>query len=557
MDHQADIAQARAYYQALSDQERNPFAAEQDAGALILNIRAFLALAGADASALDPTGKATAAEMETQLAEKTRVAYGLDARAFYASITTGRTSPISMHEQIQSALTHAGIDEAALDPDLKKSAETMRAEWKALEDHPPRDPEHDAHPGVAFSGGNDDDLLQNAIRMYQEMQSNPNPSTFDDHMLYIRSALFLNNHEDDASVLDPTGKQSATEVELKLAALTRDNALSHARAGVYQDLPDIHSKQEVEERVASIGGYLAAAGKDFAALDPTGKATSAEMLVQLTATVTAARLARGKAAWADLQDERRAVDVEAKLWRILAPGVTLADLMPELPDNKARRQKLDAVGKAAYLRHAEQTISDVAAGYLDKQGRFYVPADAARVDIHDDLGKAGESPTAFDGVLKIAAKQGAIARARIDLPHIGQEDYDPESRLADIKKDLAGVGATLRDLDPDKNEARIKSTIATTMKAAHIARAQHYFALFIQGATEGSLDFVAKFGFSNKSQLPQELQLIRSELKKAGVDSSALDPEGKSSTAQIEQQIAKTCQEYHLNPTGKPASHRR
>jgi hypothetical protein len=95
------------------------------------NMRMALQEAGVDASALDPSGKKTAREMEGEIAKATSRGFIVSARENLAMAITGIADvPDLAPDFIKSAredLAKAGADASALDPEGKKSAAEMGA----------------------------------------------------------------------------------------------------------------------------------------------------------------------------------------------------------------------------------------------------------------------------------------------------------------------------------------------------------------------------------------------------------------------------------------------
>lgn len=99
--------------------------------------RRFLTLAHKDASALDPTGRKSADEMEKEirdglepqknLAESDKQKYIADARSAFDGLHYGIINPDDDLRRIRGDLKKAGADASALDPEHKRSAEQMEA----------------------------------------------------------------------------------------------------------------------------------------------------------------------------------------------------------------------------------------------------------------------------------------------------------------------------------------------------------------------------------------------------------------------------------------------
>jgi hypothetical protein len=138
---------ARADFKALQEGTPAPpfagvgFLADDDPRTITSAMRRSLAAAHEDASALDPTGQRTAAEMERQIAagvvpkenitEAERQRYIATARSELdmeiGDLKTGIGSPDIQVRHIRDALTRAEVDASVLDPGGKHSPKEMNA----------------------------------------------------------------------------------------------------------------------------------------------------------------------------------------------------------------------------------------------------------------------------------------------------------------------------------------------------------------------------------------------------------------------------------------------
>ena len=106
---------------------------------------------------------------------------------------------------------------------------------------------------------------------------------------YLAEARF------DASALDPTGMSTVKDMEGRIEkAVVRAHLIS-ARSNLeeFETTTIPYSSRSIDHAVSKIRGHFMAAGMDASALDPSGKATSAQMEARIERAALRARSLSG------------------------------------------------------------------------------------------------------------------------------------------------------------------------------------------------------------------------------------------------------------------------
>jgi hypothetical protein len=243
-------------------------------------VRKWLSEAGVDASALDPTGKKSAEEMEVVLRDAPKHGYLAQARALYESITSSDKDirdeekpgswrpggdrllddPAEIAKEAEARLAKANqialangekaIDLSALDPTGTKSASQVR---------------NDLHEkmvqGYIIRAREELDALRSSPHHVYEESDN---KAWDLLAKANAATKEYGFKPVDASALDPEGKQSATAMNRQILKAIEDEHFQEASQILY--LSQRGKEGSPEEAAHGLREQLAAANKAAAAL---------------------------------------------------------------------------------------------------------------------------------------------------------------------------------------------------------------------------------------------------------------------------------------------------
>lgn len=225
------------------------------------DVRRNLAALKCDASALDPAGKKSTAEMEGEIDQAVRSALIKGVRKEYKDVI-GATHSIdvstrdSVVESISKSLQYLGADYSVLDESGRSSAaEVEKNLTEAL----------------------DRRCLMAARKKYDEyVAANvPGWANLTDH-LEGQIMLHLKAAGAPVEALDPTGASTAADIAAALKGAREHLNLIAAREAFtkYKDDPSIVYADHPETLEKTIRDHLAAAGKGLDALDASGKSSA-------------------------------------------------------------------------------------------------------------------------------------------------------------------------------------------------------------------------------------------------------------------------------------------
>jgi hypothetical protein len=198
----AAVNKARLLFAELTNTEKLKSFQAHYSNNLRNSMDSYLASAGQDYSALDPTGQKSAEAMEA-VVQEAFAAFKVDkARRELKSLQCCATlnyagfDPKNPLNRLNSFLQEAGTDYSALDPTGQKSAEEMKAVVQE-----------------AFAAG----AVNKARLLFVNLQTRATKLENDSHMYNPEDTLkmirsCLEDAETDYSALDPTGQKSADEM---------------------------------------------------------------------------------------------------------------------------------------------------------------------------------------------------------------------------------------------------------------------------------------------------------------------------------------------------------
>jgi hypothetical protein len=228
-------------------------------------IREKLKLAGLTAAALDETGQKSAAEMDAALVQAGRDNRLRCARKLMHTLET--TTVPHDHEtadrfikEIRDQLAQAGRDITALDPAGKQDAAEIEAR---------------------FAAGKRRMCLQKARRDFADFEKT-NTAGWVMLIGHIVTRVRENMARagEPLSALDPTGASSDADIEARIAAAARRIKIVDMQSKLTEAEKDrkyVTSIDDVNRPRADINKALAELGLGMESLDPTCKATAAEM----------------------------------------------------------------------------------------------------------------------------------------------------------------------------------------------------------------------------------------------------------------------------------------
>lgn len=214
-------------------------------------INAYLNATNTNMSVLDPSGKATAQEMEERFHRAVTQCYIASARRLFDLFVKSRHGVEHFRRDLRERLRLADADMSVLDASGKNTAEEME---KKVEQLVREGWLHAAH--LAFS------------------QLEKTDSSTSHCLGMIRKGLNL--AEADTSALDPSGKSTTEEME---KILNDRAAAAHLREACreFDELERTGTAYDPEKRAKEIRKHISEAEADISALDVTGQRSKEEM----------------------------------------------------------------------------------------------------------------------------------------------------------------------------------------------------------------------------------------------------------------------------------------
>ncbi len=316
--------------------------------------------------------------------------------------------------------------------------------------------------------------------------------------------------------LDPAGVKSADQIRAEIQAALQRSYIAHARHyyGMQMQPGCVHDYSQ------SISDYLSSASLGYEMLDPSGAKTGDQLQAEIQLTVRTIYIGHARNYYLRLKDAANG-------------GEYARGVIGKFHSDKKKVNAASRPDWAAWMvSNITKNLEYAGAGYqaLDPNG------NKSASDIRNEI--------------DVLAKQCYVAAARLLFKFLCHQNIDPKQvglRQDDIlgiedhdyhlmsalilkvpeylERFLSEAGVGLEALDPsgEKNAPQLQAEIDAAWKHVNIALARQ--------------EYSAYMAYEGRTQYLSCIEKVRQYLHAAGVDAAALDPEGKKTVQDIDNEF--------------------